>query len=93
MKVLSTDDYEQWYKHLHLKECVQIDARIEEFEYFGDWKYLKDNLSELRWKNGCRIYFVKIGQKTILLLCGGLKNAQKKDIKRARLILQRYTSG
>ena len=79
-----------------LGERAQIDARIskiERFEYFGDWKHFKDNLSELRWKNGRRIHFVKVDQKTILLLCGGLKNAQKKDIKRARLILQRYTSG
>lgn len=93
MEILSTDDYKRWYNRLHLRDRVQIDtriARIEKFEHFGDWKYLNDNVAELRWKNGRRVYFTKTSHKAILLLCGGLKNVQKKDIKKARHILQRY---
>ena len=72
---------------LHLRDRVQIDpriARIEKFEHFGDWKYLNNNVAELRWKNGRRIYFAKTIHKTILLLCGGLKNAQKKRHQKSK---------
>lgn len=93
MKVSSTRDFDNWYDKQTLREKAQIDARIsriEESEYFGDCKYLGEGLAELRWKNGRRVYFTKIDGTIILLLIGGLKNAQKKDIKKARLLIQRY---
>lgn len=93
MEVLNTDDFDEWYQSQTLKEKAQIDARIariEQFEHFGDWKYLSDGIAELRWKSGRRVYFAKVGEKIILLLNGGLKNAQQKDIKRAKRILKRY---
>jgi putative addiction module killer protein len=66
--------------------------RIEQHEHFGDAKHLGDGLSELRWKIGVRVYFARVGNKIILLLNAEGKNAQKKDIKKARLLLERYTS-
>lgn len=93
MKVISTPDFDNWYKKQTLRDKAQIDARvsrIEESEYLGDWKYLGEGLAELRWKSGRRVYFTKIEGKIVLLLTGGLKNAQKKDIKKARILLQRY---
>ena len=93
MEVLQTPEFDNWYEDCALRDRAQVDARIariEAFEHFGDWKNLGDGLAELRWKNGRRVYFTKIGAKIILLLSGGLKNAQKKDIKKARQLLQRY---
>ncbi len=50
----------------------------------GDVKYF-DGIGELRIDYGpsYRIYFAKRGQTIILLLCGGDKRSQKRDIKRA----------
>jgi len=93
MEVLTTEDFDQWYQNQMNKDRVQIDARIariEEFNHLGDWKYLDDGIAELRWKGGRRVYFSKVGNRILLLLNGGLKNAQKKDIKKARGILRRY---
>jgi putative addiction module killer protein len=67
-----------------------LEARLERIEtsgHFGDVKHLGDGLCELRWKSGLRIYFCKHEENAILLLLGGIKNAQTKDIKQARLLL------
>ena len=93
IKVIATPDYENWFENLRIKEQVQIDARIariETYAHFGDAKDLGDGLAELPWKNGRRVYFTKVGNVVILLLYGGMKNAPKKDIKKARLLIQKY---
>ena len=76
-----------------VREKAQVDARvarIEEHEHLGDWKYIANGLAELRWKNGRRIYFTKLKDKSILVIIGGYKDDQKKDIKKARKLLGRY---
>ena len=62
---------------------------------FGDCKTIGDGISELRihYGPGIRIYYAKIGSKIILLLCGGNKASQVKDIKRAKEYLTDYQSG
>lgn len=51
---------------------------------------LGHGLAELRWNNGWRVYFVREKAAIILLLNGGNKNAQKKDIEKARILIQKY---
>ena len=95
MKVISTYEFNNWYKKLTFREQAQIDARIarvEEHEHLGDWKYITNGLAELRWKNGRRVYFAKLKDKIILLLIGGYKNEQKKNIKEAHTLLKRYAN-
>lgn len=53
---------------------------------FGDAKPLGDALSEIRidyWP-GYRVYFVRRGTRLIVLLCGGDKGSQRRDIAEAR---------
>jgi putative addiction module killer protein len=93
IEIKKTPEFEDWYKCLRDKEQTQIDARLQRIEnagHFGDAKYLGDGLAELRWKNGWRVYFFKESLTGIILLIGGSKNAQEKDIQRARLLLRRY---
>ena len=45
-------------------------------------------LTEIKWKNGRRVYFSVIGNKVILLLIGGYKNAQNKEIKKQEFSLE-----
>lgn len=93
IEIKKTTEFETWYQSLRDKEQIQIDARLERIEsaeHFGDAKYLGNGLAELRWKNGWRVYFFKESLTGIVLLIGGSKNAQEKDIQKARLLLRRY---
>ncbi|MBI2026390.1 MAG: type II toxin-antitoxin system RelE/ParE family toxin [Deltaproteobacteria bacterium] len=95
MKVQASVEFEVWYQEQQLRLRAQIDARIsriEHYDHLGEWRYLGEGLSELKWKSGLRIYFAKTGDKLILLLYGGMKNAQKKDISQARKLLRKYTN-
>lgn len=55
----------------------------------GDVKYF-DGLGELRidYGPGYRVYFVHRGQTIIILLCGGDKSTQGRDITRAKAMAQ-----
>ena len=93
MKAYRTSQFEQWL--LYQSPVVQalIESRvfrIEKYDHFGDARYLGDGLSELRWRNGLRIYFARVEPRAILLLIGGGKNDQKQDIKKARILLEGY---
>ena len=67
-----------------------IVARIKRLELglMGDVQPVGDGVSELRIHMGAgwRIYFAKRGTQIIVLLAGGSKRTQDKDIKRARAL-------
>lgn len=56
---------------------------------FGDCAPVGDGISEMRvhFGPGYRVYFARRGKVVYLLLCGGDKSTQKRDIKRARAML------
>ena len=60
--------------------------RIEQDGLLGDVRPLKNGVSEFRrdFGPGYRIYFGRLGKDTILLLGGGHKNSQDRDIIRAK---------
>jgi putative addiction module killer protein len=66
----------------------RIITRITRLELglFGDVKPIGNGVSELRmdFGPGYRMYFKRHGQTIILLLCGGDKKTQKRDIERAK---------
>lgn len=53
---------------------------------FGDHKQVSDHVWELRWENGRRIYCSLIPVSQVLLLLGGNKNGQTKDINQLKLL-------
>jgi len=63
-------------------------ARIE-LGLMGDWKPVGEGVSELRFDlgPGYRVYFTQRGQVLVILLCGGDKGSQARDIARARAML------
>ena len=97
MEIKRTPEFETWFNEQTEKAKAQIDARlknIEMFDYFGDHKALGEKLLELRWKNGRRVYYSLVLRDALtLVLLGGFKNAQKKDIQKARKILERESVG
>jgi len=95
MQVIRITEFELWLSSESAKIQALVESRvfrIEHYDYFGDAKHLGEGLSELRWKNGLRVYFARVGQRVVLLIHGGGKNAQKSDIKKARVLLERHTS-
>ena len=70
----------------------RIGARIDRLSFgnFGDLKAVGDGVSELRldFGPGYRIYFVQRGDVLIILLCGGDKSSQVRDIAKAKLMAQ-----
>lgn len=93
IKIKKTKEFQSWFDSLTVKDQLKVESRLERIlnlEYFGDAKGLGDGLAELRWANGWRVYFTKERGSTVLLLSGGNKNAQKKDIERARVLIQKY---
>ena len=69
------------------KAKVAIIRRVNrlELDNFGDHKYLRDGVWELRVDvgPGYRVYYAKAGKSIILLLCGGDKGTQTADIEKA----------
>ncbi len=87
IEVRKTSEFENWLTNLRDQRAIaRVATRIARVEagLMGDVKYF-DGIGELRidYGPGYRIYFAKRGQTIILLLCGGDKRSQKRDIKRA----------
>jgi putative addiction module killer protein len=96
-ELAKTPEYLDWFDGLASKDRLQIDARLDRVAieaHFGTWRYLGDKVSELKFNNGIRIYFgiVKREKETVLLVLGGNKSGQEKDIKKAKKIFQRETT-
>lgn len=92
-KIYKSVEYQDWIEEQSFKSRVQIAERlskIEEEGYFGNHKYLTDVVWELKWLNGRRVYYAYIAELDILLLLGGNKNGQDKDITQAKRIFKKY---
>jgi len=80
--------FAEWQNGLRdAKVKAAIIRRLNRIEQgnFGDHKYLKDGVSELRIDigPGYRAYYAVADQEIVLLLCGGDKRTQTADIDRA----------
>ena len=75
-----------------MKGRIAVARRIERMEHgnFGDVKSIGASISELRIQTGpgYRVYFTKKEEQIIILLVGGNKSTQAKDIEKAKKILK-----
>lgn len=87
-----TIEFNKWLRKLNdLKAKAKILFRIQKIEndgHFGDCKPVGDGIKELRvnFAKGYRIYFKEQDGRLIILLIGGDKSSQQKDIKQAKEI-------
>ena len=89
----STKTFNKWLGRLKdAKVKNKVLARLARLENgnFGDCKQLNSGLFELRFffAGGLRIYYSIQGDKIVLLLTGGNKSSQSKDIETTKNILQ-----
>ena len=89
------EPYIQWFESIRdLKTRTQIQSRIDRIKSgnLGDHKSVGDGVFELRFRYGpgYRIYFGQVGNTIVLLLCGGDKSSQSRDIERAKAYWQEY---
>ncbi len=87
-EIRETEAFSKWIDGLQdIRARARILARIERLATGnpGDVKPVGEGVSELRinYGSGYRVYFRKIEHKVIILLAGGDKSSQSKDIKTA----------
>jgi putative addiction module killer protein len=88
IEIRKTEIFAKWIDGLHdIRARARILARIERLAAGnpGDVKPVGEGVSELRinYGPGYRVYYKKQGQKVLILLAGGDKSTQAKDIKAA----------
>ena len=89
LEVYKTEEFARWFKRLRDRKAkASIQARIDRLQqgHFGDVESLGDGVSELRlfYGPGYRIYFTKRSSIIVILLTGGDKGSQSKDIAKAK---------
>jgi putative addiction module killer protein len=87
--------FTQWLQNLRDQQArARIRIRLDRLSLgnFGDCEPVGGGVVELRidWGPGYRVYCARVGQTIVLLLCGGDKRAQKKDIERAKAYFEDY---
>ncbi len=96
IEIRRTEEFAKWLRRLkdsNAKARINIRIRrIELTENLGDFKALGDGVSELRidYGPGYRLYFSQRGNAIILLLIGGDKSSQQRDIRMAKKLNDEY---
>lgn len=87
--------FTKWFESLRdTRVQARIEARLVLLEAgnFGDYRSVGRGVFELRVHIGAgyRIYFGEVDNTVVLLLCGGDKSSQQRDIERAKMYWQDY---
>ncbi len=93
IELKQTQAFRKWWTRLRDKRALgMIFARLDRLAYghAGDVEPVGDGISELRihYGPGYRVYFQKRGDTLVILLCGGDKSTQARDIKAAKRLAE-----
>ena len=96
IEVRQAAEYEKWFASLKDRTArVRVDIRIRRLSLgnLGTVDPVGEGVSELKidYGPGYRVYFVQHGSHYVLLLIGGDKSTQARDIRRARELARKYT--
>lgn len=91
IEVRRTQEFVDWLRALRdVHARARIAKRIDRIAdgNFGDAKSVGDGVSELRFTigPGYRVYYCRQGDVVVILLCGGDKDSQARDIARAKML-------
>ncbi len=94
-EVVQTKEFERWHSRLRDSRAVaRVTTAVERLQLglIGDYKTVGGGISEIRitYGPGYRLYYTMRGSQIVVLLCGGSKSSQKRDITRARKLKEEY---
>lgn len=90
-----TTEFDKWFKKINdLRAKAKILFRLQKLEkdeHFGDCEPVGDGIRELKinFAKGYRVYFKETDRKIIILLIGGDKSTQQRDIEKAKSIFKK----
>ena len=92
-EIFRSATFHRWLHDLRDRQArIRVHARIDRLAHGnpGDARSVGDGVSELRIDcgPGYRVYFMRRGVDAVVLLCGGDKSTQSRDIDRAMTIAQ-----
>ena len=86
--------FDDWFNKLNTAAALKVRTALARIETgnLGDVKPVGQGVSERRitFGPGYRVYFGQDGDKLVILLCGGTKKRQSKDIEQAKAFLNDY---
>lgn len=91
MEVTRSSVFDKWLSGLRDRQAMaRIGARLDRLAlgHFGDAASVGDGVTELRidYGPGYRVYCLRRGEQRVVLLCGGDKSSQVRDITRAQAL-------
>jgi putative addiction module killer protein len=94
-EVTQTKEFERWHRELRDSRAIaRVTTAIERLQFglIGDFKSVGQGVSEIRipYGPGYRLYYTMKERKLVVLLCGGDKSNQKRDIKKAQKLKEEY---
>ena len=94
VEIRQTEVYARWFRRLRDRQArVRIDNRIRRLSLGnpGDVRPVGEGVSEIRidYGPGYRVYFAQRGETLVVLLAGGDKDSQERDIRRALELARR----
>jgi putative addiction module killer protein len=94
MRIKSTPAFKEWIANLRDRQGrAKILTRIRRLEDGnpGDSRGVGEGVLEMRlnFGPGYRMYYVQRGEVVVVLLCGGDKSTQSKDIERAKALAKK----
>lgn len=95
IEIIQSATFRQWLNKLKDRQVrARIHARIDRMRYsnFGDVAPIGEGLSEIRihYGAGYRVYFMQREQQIVVLLNGGDKRTQSRDIEHAKTIAKAW---
>ncbi|PLW74806.1 type II toxin-antitoxin system RelE/ParE family toxin [Cohaesibacter celericrescens] len=90
-----TETFENWFEKLKDRKArARITARLNRLQegLAGDVQPAGEGISELRihYGPGYRVYYLQRGSELIILLCGGDKKTQSRDINQAKRLATQW---
>jgi putative addiction module killer protein len=90
--------FDEWLRNLRDRRAqIRIEARLDRLAdgNAGQTRSVGDRVSELKidYGPGYRVYFTRVGMEIVVLLCGGDKGSQSRDIALAKRLAKQAEGG
>lgn len=96
VELIKSRSFDRWLSKLRdRRAAARVQARLDRFAVTGnpgDVKSVGGGISELRidYGPGYRVYFMRCGPLVVVLLAGGDKSTQQRDIEQAKTIAEQW---